>query len=54
MANEEEPSQSRNISLKQAHEMRRDKTIIDLQERVRKPTMELEWVKGSAHRGPHY
>ena len=46
MTNDVEPSQSRGISLELAHERRRDKAIIDLQEQVRKLTMELERVKG--------
>jgi len=32
--------------------MRRDKTIINLQEQVRKLTMKLERIKGSKRRGP--
>ena len=47
MTNEAEPSQPRGISLDLSYEMRRYKTIIDLQEQVRKLTMELERVKGS-------
>ena len=47
MSNDAEPSQPRGISLELAHEMRRDKAIVDLQEQVRKLTKELEWVKGS-------
>ena len=47
MSNDTEPSQPRGISLELTLEMRRDKAIIDLQEQVRKLTMELEQVKGS-------
>jgi len=47
MINDAEPSQPRGISLELASKMRRDKAIIDLQEQVRKLTMELERVKGS-------
>jgi len=53
MVNEGEPSQPRNISLVQAHKMRGDKVIIDLQEPVRKLAMELERVKRFERRGPH-
>jgi len=42
MANKGEHSQPRGISLEQAHEMIRDKAIIDHQEQVRKVTMEPE------------
>jgi len=42
MTNDVEPYQPRGISLESAHEMRRDKAIIDLQEQVRKLIMELE------------
>jgi len=49
MANEGESSQSRSLSLEQAHEMRRDNVIIALQEQVRKLIMELDQVKGSKH-----
>jgi len=38
MTNDAEPSQPRGVSLELAHEMRRDKAIIDLQEQVRKLT----------------
>jgi len=34
--------------------MRKDNAIIALQEKVRKLTLELEWVKGSQHRAPRY
>ena len=47
MTNDEETSQIRGISLKLAHEIRRHKAIIDLQEQVRRLSMELERVKGS-------
>jgi len=47
MSKDAEPSQPRGISLELAHEMRRNKTIIDPQEEVRKLTIELERVKGS-------
>ena len=50
MTNDTEPSQPRGIFLELANEIRRDKTIIDLQEQVRKLTMELEQVKGSKRR----
>jgi len=49
MTNDAEPSQPRDISLELAHEIRRDKAIIDLQEQVSRFTMELERVKGSEH-----
>ena len=52
MSNDMEPSQPSGISLELRHEMRRDKAIIDLQEQVRKLTMELERVKGSKRRVP--
>jgi len=46
MTNDAEPSQSRGVFSRLAHEMRRDKAIINLQEQVRKLTMVLERVKG--------
>jgi len=42
MTNDVEPSQLRGISLELTHETRRDKAIIDLQEQVRKLSMELD------------
>jgi len=50
MTNGAESYQPRGVSLELAHEMRRDKAIIDLQEQVRKLIMELEQVKGSERR----
>jgi len=42
MANEGEGSHSKGIPFEQAHEIRRDKAIIELQEQVRKLTKEHE------------
>jgi len=55
MANEGEYDYIRGIPLKEAHEMRKDKAIIELQEQVRKLTLELEQIKGSVpfERGGH-
>jgi len=50
MANEGDPSYSRGIPLEQAHEIRRDKGILELKEHVRRLTRELEQVKGSERR----
>ena len=50
MTNDVKPSRPKGISLELANEMRRDEAIIDLQEQVRKLTMELERVKGSERR----
>ena len=47
MSNDAEPSQTRGISLELAHEIRKDKAIIDFQEQGRKLTMVLERVKAS-------
>jgi len=47
MANEGASSLFRGISLEQAHEVRREKIIIKLQEQVRRLTKELEQLKGS-------
>ena len=52
MSNNVKPAQPRGVSLELAHEMRRDKAIIELQEQIRKFTMVLEWVKGSERRVP--
>ena len=53
MVNDEEYSQPRNLSLEQAHEMRRYNAIIALQEQVRKLIMKLEQVRGSECWAPH-
>lgn len=42
MANEEDPCHSKGIPLEQAHELRRDKAIHELQEQVRRLTRQLE------------
>jgi len=52
MTNNAKPSQLRGISWELAHEMRRDNAIIDLQEQVRKLTINLERVKESERRVP--
>ena len=46
MAIEGDPSYSMGIPLKQAHEVRRDKIIIELQEKVRRLIRELQQIKG--------
>jgi len=41
MAHERDPAHSRGTPLEQLHEMRRDKVILELQEQVKRITMEL-------------
>ena len=47
MVVEGDASHSKSIPPYQAHQMRRDRAIIKLQEKVRKLTKELEQVRGS-------
>ena len=47
MTNNGEPFEPRGTSLELTHEIRRDEATIELQEQIRKFTMELEQVKGS-------
>jgi len=41
------------IPSNQSHEMRRDMTIVKLQEQIRNLTKELEEVRGSAQQNPY-
>jgi len=52
MTNDVEPSQHSGISPELAYEISRGKAIINLQEQVRKLTIELDRVKGSQRRVP--
>jgi len=54
MANDGESSHCKGMSLEQTHEMSIDNALNTRQEQVRKLIMELEHVKGSEHRAPHY
>ena len=53
MANEGDTSHSLGTPLEQAHEIRRQRAIVELQEQVRKLAIELEQVTGSGQRNPY-
>jgi len=51
MVNEQDFSHSSGIPLKYAHDMIRDKAILQLQEQMWRLTREFEWVSGSVPTG---